>query len=124
MNKKWNDITENHLSALAVGVSLVCLSFLYFAVHRMTQTSNIAPQFVVVDMQALLHQQAQKLVLDPFKKDESEELKQLRLSALAQKIKEGIEKYAFEKGVVVLNKGSVMGGKLIDVTNQIHFGNE
>lgn len=117
MKKMLNEITEKHLSVLAVIVSFMCLGVLYFSVKKITEVKS--SEYVVIDMQTLLQKQAQKLVLDSSKKDENEELKQLRLSALGQKIKEGIEKYAFEKGVVVLNKGAVMGGKLPDITPEI-----
>lgn len=119
MKKIFNEVSEKHLSVLAAAVSFICMGLLYFAVNKITSSSSNEPHFVVVDMQTLLHKQAQKLALDSSKKDENEELKQLRLSALAQKIKDGIEKYSFEKGVIVLNKAAVMGGKLTDITPQI-----
>ncbi len=88
-----------------IGVSLV------FGCLRLAK-SNYEPSFGVVDTQALVQFEAQKLAKESPKKGVSDQ----QLEEVANNLKERIKSFAYLNQVVVLAKGAVWGGYLPDYT--------
>ncbi len=73
------------------------------------------PSFGVVDTQALIQFEAQKLA----KESPQKELSEKKLEEVANRLKQKINLFAYNNEVVVLAKGAVWGGDLPDYTEMI-----
>jgi len=76
--------------------------------------SRNAPQFAVVDMQALIVQQSQHLT-----KTHAGKVSTRQVQDASEQLKEKLETFALKHDLILLNKGAVMGGNLPDYTAEI-----
>jgi cytochrome c biogenesis protein ResB len=96
------------LVGLFVGVFIIC-SFL-----KRTEPLY-QPSFGVVDTQALVQFEAEKLA----KESPQEVLSDEKLEHIAERLKQKVKLFAYFNKVVVLAKGAVWGGNLPDYTEMI-----
>ena len=73
------------------------------------------PSFGIVDTQALVQFEAQKLAKESPRKELSDE----KLEEIADRLKQKVKLFAYFNQVVVLAKGAVWGGDLPDYTETI-----
>ncbi len=75
------------------------------------------PIFAVVDMNRLISQRAQKLAKLNLTGDQSKrKIMTQQIRDLSTNLKEDLDDFAKENGVIILSKGSVAGGQLPDFT--------
>jgi len=75
------------------------------------------PQFAVVDMQVLIAQHSQHLAKTQSHKKPGKVSPQ-QIQELSDRLKEDLESFATKHKLILLTKGSVMGGALPDYTDQ------
>ena len=75
------------------------------------------PTFAVVDMNRLISQRAQNLAKLRLKGDQSKQkIMPQQIRDLSTNLKEDLDDFAKENGVIILSKGAVAGGHLPDFT--------
>ncbi len=76
------------------------------------------PTFAVVDMHRLISQRAQDLAQLRLTGDQSKQkIMPQQIRDLSTKLKEDLDEFAKENGVIILSKGAVAGGHLPDFTD-------
>lgn len=101
-----------HFIFLLVGVFIGI--FIIFSFLKRTE-SLYQPSFGVVDTQALVQLEAEKLA----KESPQEALSDEKLEHIAERLKQKVKLFAYFNQVVVLAKGAVWGGNLPDYTEMI-----
>ena len=98
-----------HFIFLLVGLFIGV--FIIFSFLKRTE-SLYQPSFGVVDTQALVQSEAEKLA----KESPQEALSEEKLEQIAERLKQKVKLFAYFNKVVVLAKGAVWGGDLPDYT--------
>ena len=108
--------TQKRVFYLAVLAILLSTGALMMA--GLKRPLPLMSQVVIVDVNQLLRLKATVLLAEK-RFDPHDDKNSLRLAEQAREIRSLIEKYAADRGIIVVAKGSVFGKDIVDVTDDL-----
>lgn len=111
-------LSEAQKRVFSLAVLAILLSAAALMMVGLKRPLPLVSQMVMVDVNQLLRLKASALLAEKGF-DTHDDKNSLRLAEQAREIRSLIEKYAADRGVIVVAKGSVFGKDIVDVTDDL-----